>query len=133
MAEPDGALAAEVYVALLARLKRYREAIDATLQCLPPSRPVTGFAPSLTELCKLAGDFTAVLERSRSENDHIGFAAGQYAPETPQGQKLLAHELTHVVQQGGGKSNTVQTKLDVGPADQHQIHRSPGSIDRMSG
>jgi hypothetical protein len=28
----------------------------------------------------------------------IGFAAGQFAPETPLGRKLLAHELAHVVQ-----------------------------------
>lgn len=28
------------------------------------------------------------------------FAAGQYSPETPSGKRLLAHELTHVVQQG---------------------------------
>ena len=30
------------------------------------------------------------------------FGAGQYQPTTPTGKKLLAHELTHVVQQGGG-------------------------------
>ncbi len=30
----------------------------------------------------------------------IVFGAGQYAPETAAGQKLIAHELTHVVQQG---------------------------------
>jgi len=29
------------------------------------------------------------------------FGAGQYAPRTSTGQRLLAHELTHVVQQGG--------------------------------
>lgn len=29
------------------------------------------------------------------------FGAGQYAPETSEGQRLLAHELTHVVQQRG--------------------------------
>src|SRR5262249_6866554 len=34
---------------------------------------------------------------------HIVFGAGQYSPETHSGQKLLAHELTHVVQQGGGQ------------------------------
>ncbi|MFF1696521.1 DUF4157 domain-containing protein [Streptomyces sp. NPDC058257] len=33
---------------------------------------------------------------------HLVFAAGRYAPETSQGQRLLAHELTHVVQQTGG-------------------------------
>ena len=32
---------------------------------------------------------------------NIVFAAGQYAPQTHQGQTLLAHELTHVVQQSG--------------------------------
>ena len=32
---------------------------------------------------------------------HIVFGAGHYSPETHAGQKLLAHELTHVIQQGG--------------------------------
>jgi hypothetical protein len=32
----------------------------------------------------------------------VVFAAGQYAPETVAGRKLLAHELTHVVQQSAG-------------------------------
>ncbi|WP_444997851.1 eCIS core domain-containing protein [Aliikangiella sp. IMCC44359] len=32
--------------------------------------------------------------------NHIVFGTGQYAPETHRGKKLLAHELTHVVQQG---------------------------------
>lgn len=31
----------------------------------------------------------------------IFFNSGQYQPHTPQGQRLLAHELTHVVQQSG--------------------------------
>ena len=30
------------------------------------------------------------------------FGAGRYAPETPAGQQLLAHELTHTIQQTGG-------------------------------
>jgi hypothetical protein len=33
--------------------------------------------------------------------DHIVFGNGQYAPETTAGRQLLAHELTHVIQQGG--------------------------------
>ena len=32
----------------------------------------------------------------------VMFRQGQYAPETPPGRRLLAHELTHVVQQGAG-------------------------------
>jgi Domain of unknown function (DUF4157) len=31
----------------------------------------------------------------------IGFAAGRYAPGTPEGRELIAHELAHVVQQSG--------------------------------
>ena len=30
------------------------------------------------------------------------FGPGRYQPQTPEGQRLLAHELTHVVQQGAG-------------------------------
>jgi Domain of unknown function (DUF4157) len=32
----------------------------------------------------------------------VAFAAGQYSPETGAGKGLLAHELTHVIQQNGG-------------------------------
>ena len=40
----------------------------------------------------------------------IVFGAGQYAPATTAGQRLLAHELTHVVQQGA--SQTLAPKRD---------------------
>jgi Domain of unknown function (DUF4157) len=33
---------------------------------------------------------------------HVAFADGRYRPGTPAGDALLAHELAHVVQQGGG-------------------------------
>jgi len=51
--------------------------------------------------------------------NNIVFNSGQYSPETPSGQRLMAHELTHVVQQGGAKSSMVQRlsedeKLDGG-------------------
>jgi hypothetical protein len=36
----------------------------------------------------------------------VVFANGRYAPETSEGRRLLAHELTHVVQQIGGASVT---------------------------
>jgi outer membrane protein OmpA-like peptidoglycan-associated protein len=34
----------------------------------------------------------------------IAFAAGQYSPDSMEGRKLLAHELTHVIQQSDGAS-----------------------------
>lgn len=37
----------------------------------------------------------------------IAFAGGQYSPDSHEGQKLLAHELTHVVQQRGGAGAAV--------------------------
>jgi hypothetical protein len=39
----------------------------------------------------------------------IAFAGGQYAPESHNGQKLLAHELTHAVQQNGGRLQRATT------------------------
>lgn len=35
---------------------------------------------------------------------HIAFAAGQFAPHTTGGRKLLAHELAHTIQQGHAAS-----------------------------
>ncbi|MDC8016087.1 eCIS core domain-containing protein [Tahibacter soli] len=42
---------------------------------------------------------------------HIVFGAGQYAPGTRAGEHLLAHELAHVVQQGGGTPARVRRKV----------------------
>jgi hypothetical protein len=51
----------------------------------------------------------------------IVFGAGQYDPRSAQGRRLLAHELTHVVQ---------QRALYVRPGDEMLID-SPGSADEM--
>lgn len=40
----------------------------------------------------------------------IVFAKGQYQPTTAAGRKLLAHELTHVLQQAGGRPAGIQKK-----------------------
>lgn len=46
----------------------------------------------------------------------IYFNTGKYRPETAEGKRLLAHELTHVVQQGG---ETIRRKEKVGEKFQH--------------
>jgi hypothetical protein len=38
-----------------------------------------------------------------TQGAHIHFAPGQYNPSSPQGQQILGHELTHVVQQRAGR------------------------------
>lgn len=47
---------------------------------------------------QLAGDLSA---HAFTSGRDIVFGAGEFAPETPRGERLLAHELTHVVQQDG--------------------------------
>jgi hypothetical protein len=46
-----------------------------------------------------------------TQGENIHFAPGQYNPDSPKGQELLGHELTHVVQQRQGRvAETKQTK-----------------------
>ncbi len=48
----------------------------------------------------------------------VVFGEGEYAPGTSEGRRLLAHELTHVVQQG---SDTLQGKLNIDePGDRYE-------------
>jgi Domain of unknown function (DUF4157) len=54
--------------------------------------------------------------------DDIVFGAGQYAPFSCGGQKLLAHELAHVVQQGGGQTSHNWV------GGQHVISRAPSDV-----
>ncbi|MCG8456766.1 MAG: DUF4157 domain-containing protein, partial [Holophagales bacterium] len=42
--------------------------------------------------------------RAFTTGSDIFFRQGQYQPDSSEGKSLLAHELTHVVQQGGGES-----------------------------
>ena len=48
----------------------------------------------------------------------VVFGVGQYAPSTIDGQRTLAHELTHVAQQRGASSG-IQGNLRVGAANDH--------------
>ncbi|NMM49667.1 eCIS core domain-containing protein [Marinigracilibium pacificum] len=55
--------------------------------------------------------------RAFTYKNNIYFNQGQYNPGTSQGKHLLAHELTHVVQQSGGNNNSIQRSLIRDPAD----------------
>lgn len=46
--------------------------------------------------------------RAFTVGNDVFFAPGEYAPETEGGRRLLAHELTHVVQQSGGIGRMLQ-------------------------
>ncbi len=55
-----------------------------------------------TKAASLSSRFNA---RAFTVGEHIAFGAGEYQPETLIGDALVAHELAHVVQQGGGKNS----------------------------
>ncbi len=93
------------------------------------ARPGTPMAPALLHGMeqRLGHDFSRVRihtdgEAQQSAHDvsaraytvgeHIAFNAGQFAPDTRQGQRLIAHELAHVVQQGAA-APWVQRELDI--------------------
>ncbi|HYV84168.1 MAG TPA: DUF4157 domain-containing protein [Pyrinomonadaceae bacterium] len=65
----------------------------------------------------------------------IVFRAGTYSPHTTGGQKLLAHELTHVVQQGG-VHRSVQRQAGTAPpcppAEPHEIETSHSEAGFLS-
>jgi tetratricopeptide (TPR) repeat protein len=66
---------AEVYITLLTRLGRYREAIEALRQLQPVGQSPEGLAPTLFALCQRLADYSALLEASRRREDLTGFLA----------------------------------------------------------
>jgi hypothetical protein len=49
----------------------------------------------------------AVKARAYTVGEHVVFGAQQLAPESTEGRRLMAHELTHVIQQGRADSTVV--------------------------
>ena len=52
---------------------------------------------------KAAESAGAVGARAYTVGKNIVFGGGEFAPRSTEGQRLLGHELTHVVQQWGSK------------------------------
>src|SRR6185369_14830305 len=73
----------------------------------------------------LAGSVHA---RAFTLGDSIVFGSGQYSPGTTGGRQLLAHELTHVVQQGGAAPAPRVQRLC---ADCEQEERGKGVLRRQ--
>lgn len=67
---------------------------------------------------KAAESARAVNALAYTVGQEVVFAAGQYEPGTRTGQRLLAHELTHVVQQNGAAygNPVIQRQQPPGPA-----------------
>ncbi|MFP3556894.1 DUF4157 domain-containing protein [Paraburkholderia sp. SIMBA_049] len=64
--------------------------------------------------------------------NHIVFAEGQYAPDTIAGSRILAHELTHVVQQGGQTPSPGEPLLiDPSAVEEHEAIANAALSDRL--
>jgi hypothetical protein len=61
----------------------------------------------------------AINARAFTIGRNIAFNARQYAPHSQEGRHLLAHELTHVVQQSGGQSDASGDDTAIGMRAQH--------------
>jgi outer membrane protein OmpA-like peptidoglycan-associated protein len=62
-----------------------------------------------------------------TSGSHIVFGEGRYETATPAGQRLLAHELTHVVQQTGQTAGGASA-AGAGPVIQRQPASGPGTL-----
>ncbi len=60
----------------------------------------------------------------------IYFNQGQYQPNTSEGKKLLAHELTHVKQQKVNNTNRIQRKLSVDKAKPTDINEPASQLSQ---
>lgn len=69
------------------------------------------------EAAKLCKELNA---RAFTVGNDIFFAPGEFAPETDSGRELLAHELTHVVQQSDSIGRAIRRKAE--PEDNGQPH-----------
>jgi len=72
----------------------------------------------------------AVDARAYTVGRSIVFGAGSYQPATAPGRWLLAHELTHVVQQGGTRGQGELSLGDPRGAGEHEADRSADAVAR---
>jgi len=107
--------------------EREADAIAAHVASAPPQAAVTTGGPDFGAVRIHDGADAAAAARSISASAYtaghdIVFAAGRYQPGTPAGRALLAHELTHVVQQRpisaqGARSSSAVVQRDAQPGD----------------
>jgi hypothetical protein len=70
-----------------------------------------------------------------TQGSNIVFGADQYQPETKSGKRLIAHELTHVVQQKSMTGNAVQRTVEFRPPGRGEasaFDRRQELVDRLN-
>ena len=69
--------AVETLLVLLARNKRYDEAMDIYSQLVPPDRGLSSLAPTLLELASANGNWDRYEELCQERDDLVGYTAGR--------------------------------------------------------
>ena len=96
------------------------------------SRFGTDFSPVRLHTDRRAVDTARdISARAFTLGRNIVFGASQYQPESTEGKRLLAHELTHVVQQTGTKPLDQQAQSDEPPDTTTPQPAEPNSIQRV--
>jgi hypothetical protein len=75
-ATPGDTAPAEVLIDLLVHLKRYEEALQASVVYLPDTNNTPLSCPSALQLCQMAGDYSTLRSLARKSDDLLGFVAG---------------------------------------------------------
>ena len=68
---------------------------------------------------------SSVSARAFAYGKHLYFNRGEYQPHSESGRRVLAHELTHVVQQGTDEEAPVRRLGATGPATRHMVSPWP--------
>lgn len=79
----------------------------------------------------------AVSARAYTVGHHVVFASGQYRPGSTAGRRLIAHELTHVLQQTGTlQRESISTDIPYDETEEGVLQRAPdpfGLEDELAG
>jgi Domain of unknown function (DUF4157) len=74
----------------------------------------------------------ALEARALAFDNHIAFHPGQYAPGTPEGDHLVAHELAHVVQSRHGADTSATRLAPPDASSEREAHRAADHVTRGS-
>jgi hypothetical protein len=100
------------------RFEREADRIAASVMNAAPPSAAPGFDfgnVRIHDNAEAAGAAEALNARAYTAGHHIVFGAGQYEPHSEGGRRLLAHELTHVVQQNQSQHAAPIQRTDWGP------------------
>ena len=74
----------------------------------------------------------AVHANAYTAGQNVVFGAGRYAPGSSQGQQLMAHELTHVVQQASGPVTSTPVANGISLSNPGDVHERSAHANAMS-